>query len=229
MLLKKNLRNYEKKKLKKKWRFWREFKFFFLNNQKKNFFTRLKWICNQKRIIWHQISSIYGKKIKNLAYNTNKYKLAFNSRFFNLLVFLETRLNIVLLRLAFFLKLLQANKSIIAKNVFVNKKSKNSNYILKSGDILNVSVIFYNTLSKKRFKNLSWRYFQWRNLKKKNQKNFINFFWVSKQNLILNFFETNYKTYYSIMLRFPLIGEILISNNQKLLTSNLLKKIYFLY
>lgn len=229
MLLKKNLKNYEKKKLKKKWRFWREFKFFFLNNQKKIFFTRLKWIGNQKRIIWHQISSMYGKKIKNLAYNTNKYKLAFNSRFFNLLVFLETRLNIVLLRLAFFFKLLQANKAIIEKKVFVNKKSKNSNYILKNGDILNISVLIFTNLSRKRFRNLTWRYFQWRNLKKKNQKNSINFFWVSKQNLVLNFFEANYKTSYAIMLRFPLIGEILINNNRKLLTSNLLKKIYFLY
>jgi ribosomal protein S4 len=98
---------------------------------------------------------MYGKKIKNLAYNTNKYKLAFNSRFFNLLVFLETRLNIVLLRLAFFFKLLQANKAIIEKKVFVNKKSKNSNYILKNGDILNISVLIFTNLSRKRFRNLT--------------------------------------------------------------------------
>lgn len=229
MYLKKISKIYEKKKLKKKWRFWREFKFFFLNNQKKKFFTRSKWIFNQKRIIWHQISSMYGNKIKNLAYNTNKYKLTFNSRFFNLIIFLETRLNIILLRLGFFSKLLHANKNIADQIVYVNNRWKNENYILKIGDILIVHLFPYNFSIKKRFKNLLWRRFQWRNLKKKIQHNCINFFWVSKQNLIINYFETNYKISSSVMIRKPLIGETLINNNQKLLTLNLLKKIYFLY
>ena len=100
------------------------------------------------------MSSTYGKKIKNLAFNTGKYKLSFNSRFFNLIVFLETRLNIILLRLTFCPKLLQANKYITSNNVFVNNKLKNSNYILQNGDILNVNNIAYNFLIKKRFKRL---------------------------------------------------------------------------
>jgi ribosomal protein S4 len=229
MSLKKISKNQEKKKLKKKWRFWREFKFFFLNNQKKKFFTRLKWICNQKRIIWHQISSMYGKKIKNLAYNTKKYKLTFNSRFFNLIIFLETRLNIVILRLGLCSKLLHANKHITNYKVHVNNRRKNENYIMKIGDILHFSILLTNFSIKKRFKNLLWRRFQWRNLKKNSQKNFINFFWISKQNVIINYFETNYKISSTIMIRKPLIGETLINNNKKLLTSNLLKKIYFLY
>jgi ribosomal protein S4 len=153
MYLKKISKIYEKKKLKKKWRFWREFKFFFLNNQKKKFFTRSKWICNQKRIIWHQISSMYGNKIKNLAYNTNKYKLTFNSRFFNLIIFLETRLNITLLRLGFCSKLLHANKNIADQIVYVNNRWKNENYVLKIGDILITYLFLYNFSIKKRFKN----------------------------------------------------------------------------
>jgi ribosomal protein S4 len=65
---------------------------------------------------------MYGNKIKNLAYNTNKYKLTFNSRFFDLITFLETRLNIILLRLGFFSKLLHANKNIADQIVYVNNQ-----------------------------------------------------------------------------------------------------------
>ena len=172
---------------------------------------------------------MYGNKIKNLAYNTNKYRLTFNSRFFNLIIFLETRLNIILLRLGFCSKLLHANKNIAERIVYVNNRWKNENYIFGIGDVLSTHFFSHNFSIKKRFKNLLWRRFQWRNLKKKIQQNCINFFWVSKKNLIINYFETNYKISSAIMIRKPLIGETLINNNQKLLTLNLLKKIYFLY
>jgi ribosomal protein S4 len=71
-----------------------------------------------------------------------------------LIIFLETRLNVILLRLAFCSKLLQANKHIVNNNVFVNDKLKNSNYILRNGDILNLNETQHNFLMKKRFKNL---------------------------------------------------------------------------
>ena len=97
---------------------------------------------------------MYGKKIKNLAYKTSKHKLAFNSRFFSLIVFLETRLNIVILRLGFCSKLLHANEYIASNNISINNKCKNSNYILKIGDFLRVSVLAYSFSIKKRFTSL---------------------------------------------------------------------------
>jgi ribosomal protein S4 len=58
------------------------------------------------------------KKIKNLAYNTNKL---LNSRFFHLIIFLETRLNIIILRLGF-CQSLHVNE--YNYKCFVNNKSK---------------------------------------------------------------------------------------------------------
>lgn len=220
-----------KTKFKKKWRFWRQFKFFFLKNKKKNFFTKLKWFFNQKRIVWHQLSSIYGKKIKNLAYSNNQSKVIFNTRFFNLLIYLENRLNILLLRIGFSFKLLEANKFIYSKNVFINNQLKNCNYLVKVGDIITCSLL--SSFHRKRFKCLKWRRFKWikwRKLKKNSFKNnIIKFFWRSKKNLIINYVEINFKIFSAIILRKPLIGEVLINNNNKMLSLNLLKKIYFIY
>lgn len=220
-----------KKKFKKKWRFWRQFKFFFLKNKKKNFFTKLKWFFNQKRIVWHQLSSIYGKKIKNLAYSNNQSKVIFNVRFFNLLIFLESRLNILLLRIGFGFKLLEVNNLIKSNNIVINNQHKQCNYLVKVGDI--IKCIFPKFLKQKRFKRLKWRRFKWikwRKLKKESFKNnLIKFFWLSKKNLIINYVEINFKIFSAIILRKPLMGEILINNNNKMLSLNLLKKIYFIY
>jgi hypothetical protein len=50
-----------------------------------------------------------------------------------------------------------------------------------------------------------------------------------KKNFIFNFMEINYNYYFSILVRYPLLGEISYRNKKRLLTSCLLQKIYFLY
>lgn len=126
----------KKWKLVKKWRFWRQFKRFFLNYKKKIIFSRLKWFFNQKRILWHRLSDLYGKKIQKLVFRNKQAKTAFNSRFINLLFCLETRLNIFLIRIGFAKKLLEANNLIQNKYILINGFLKKSNYSVCIGDII---------------------------------------------------------------------------------------------
>lgn len=220
-----------KKKFQKKWRFWRIFKKFFLKKKIKKFDT-IQYSLNKKRIIWHQMKILYGKKIKKLIYSKNQWKVAYNNDFFNCLVFLELRLNILLLRMKFVSKLLISNFLIKNNFVLVNNNIKKKNYIVKIGDILSLSLSSSNIFFKRRNKIIWRKLRKLRNFKVKNFKKLCwpkHLFWRSKNNLILNFILINYKILKGILLRKPLIGEILIKNNKKLLCLQLLKKIYFLY
>jgi hypothetical protein len=228
-------------KLKKKWRFWRSFKFYFLRQKKKFFFPRISWLFNQKRIIWHQLSVIYGKKIKNQAYSHHKSKFLFNSRFGGLLTRLELRLNIILLRLCFIDKLQKANEIIKCGNVRVNSICKHSRYLVSKNDL----IIYNKRVFKKRklkmikyFRRIRTRHLKWKvrrklkkypvlkkGIKKKNR----NFIFSLRRNFIFNFMEINYRCFSAILLRYPLLGEISYRNKKRLLTSTLLNKVYFLY
>lgn len=221
-----------KKKFQKKWRFWRIFKIFF-KKKKITKFDTIQYSFNKKRIIWHQMKILYGKKIKKLIYSKNQWKVAYNNDFFNCLVFLELRLNVLLLRIKFVSKLLISN--FIIKNNFIlvnNNYNNKKNYIVKIGDVLSLSSSL-NLRVYKRRKKIIWRKLRkLRNFKVKNFKKICwpkLLFWRTKNNLILNFILINYKVLIGILLRKPLIGEILIKNNKRLLCLQLLKKIYFLY
>ena len=116
------VRFFKKQKLKKKWRFWRAFKFFFLKNKTLRFFSKVKWFFNQKRILWHHLATVYGKKIKALVFKKVSKKIAFGSFFFFTLAFLELRLNILIVRMRFAAKLLIANEVINNGSIRVNNK-----------------------------------------------------------------------------------------------------------
>jgi hypothetical protein len=60
-------------------------------------------------------------------------------------------------------------------------------------------------------------------------KKFRRIYFLLKKSFIFNFMEINYHYYFSILLRYPLLGEISYRNKKRLLTSRLLQKIYFLY
>ena len=64
---------------------------------------------------------------------------------------------------------------------------------------------------------------------KRQIKKIYKFFWLIKKNLIINYLEVNYRIFSFIQIRKPVIGEILLNNKSKMLSANLLKKIYFLY
>jgi len=232
---KKKIYKRKKWKVKKKWRFWRLFKSQFLRHKKKYFFFKIKWIFNQKRILWHQLSVIYGKKIKNRAYRTSKSKVIFNSKFANILCKLELRLNILLLRTHFVNKILQADNLISRKKVVVNGVSKHKQYLVSEGDLVEVLVTHRKAKKKEREKN--WKYWKWRKwvknqLKKKKENPRMNFrktFFGIKKNFIFNFTEINYYSSSFFLLRTPQLGEISYRNKRLFLVSNLLRKIYFVY
>ena len=219
-----------KRKAKKKWRFWRVFKFYFLHRKKKFYFFRMKWLFNKKKILWRQLSVVYGKRIKNRVYHKNKSKVIFNKRFMFILRNLELRLNILLVRLHFVTKLLQADIIILKNKVRVNGKIKHKCYIVSVGDLI---TYHKNDTYSQRFKKLKKiqitikrRKIKKKNLKKKRK---VNMYFLLRKNFILNFMEINYYYFSAILLRNPCLGEISYRNKKQLLISTILKKIYFIY
>lgn len=239
LMLKKIIRskakNYTKqfvfRKLKKKWRFWRVFRFYFLRTKKKHFFPKIKWLFNQRRIIWHQLAVIYGKKIKNWAYTNHKSKIIFNSKFGSILCKLELRLNILMLRMNFVNKLQQADSFISDGNIVVNGVCKHKRYSLQKSDVISLKFSILKIGDSKRFKKLRWKPHNWRKWRRKTRKNQKrrNMYYLLRKNFLFNFMEINYYYYFGILLRFPLLGEIVSRNKKNLLTSRLLQKILFIY
>jgi ribosomal protein S4 len=101
--------------------------------------------------MWHYFSSLYGKQIKHLVFQKTKKKTAFGKPFFNIVTFLELRLNILLIRMRFVSKLLEANSLLAKKLIDVNGVFKRKNYLVRVNDIIkNIS---------KNLKNPSARFF----------------------------------------------------------------------
>ena len=229
---KKKISYYIKKKLNKKWRFWRVFKFYFLRRKKKIYFFRMKWLFNSKKMLWRQLSVVYGKRIKNRAYKKNKSKIIFNKRFIFILRALELRLNVLLVRLHFVTKLLQANITILKNKVTINGTVRHKWYVVAVGDLIMYTNknIFSQRLKKLKWKHRNWRQFKI-TLKKKNLKNkkYVNIYFLLRKNFVLNFIEINYFCFSAILLRNPTLGEISYRNKKQFLISTILKKIYFMY
>jgi len=200
-------------------------------------FIKSKILFTHKLVIWHQIIVLYGKKVKKLVYKNNKSKIVFNSNFFNFLIFLEMRLNIFLLRLNFFSKLFEANNFINNNRIFINKRNKKYNYLIKKKDVVQCFFFLNFILKNKKFRILKWKNYIWRKWKskffiyknKKKIKIFSSIFWLVKKNIICNYIEINYKIFSAIIIKKPLIGDILLNNNNKILFLNLLKKIFYIY
>ena len=227
---KKKINYFIKKKAKKKWRFWRAFKFYFLRRKKKFYFFRMKWLFNKKKILWRQLSVVYGKRIKNKVYHNNKSKVIFNKRFMFILRNLELRLNVLLVRLHFVTKLLQANIVILKNKVRVNGEAKHKCYLVSIGDLI---TYHKKDMCSKRFKKLKWKRYRWKQIKikkkKLKKKRIVNMYFLLRKNFILNFMEINYYYFSAILLRNPCLGEISYRNKKQLLRSTILKKIYFIY
>ena len=143
---------------------------------------------------------------------------------------LELRLNILLVRLHFVTKLLQADILILKNKVRVNGKIKHKGYIVFVGDLI---TYHKNDTYSQRFKKLKRipitikrRKIKKKNLKKKRK---VNMYFLLRKNFILNFMEINYYYFSAILLRNPCLGEISYRNKKQLLISTILKKIYFIY
>lgn len=222
-------------KLKKKWRFWRFFKKAFLTQKKITFFEKINSRFNYIRIICHQLNKVYSCKIKNIiskkiTKNKNNLKFIFFFKIF------ELKLSTVLLRSRFFYKTMNCVNAIKLKLITVN------GIIINNAKFsVNIKDLVQKRRTKKknkfpvymRLKRLKWRNFRWKKARflfwKIRRQSHFNLFWIKKQNTYLNYLEINYKIPAFIVLRSPMIKEIVLLAQPKLLTNILLKKIYFLY
>lgn len=184
--------------------------------------------------MWHYFSSLYGKQIKHLVFQKTKKKTAFGKPFFSIVAFLELRLNILLIRMRFVSKLLESNLLLTKKLIDVNGIFKQKNYLVRVNDIIkSTPKKLKNPIA--RFFTKKWRLFLWRKWRKTNKfskqkTKRVSMFWFSKKIVLsLNYLEVNYKILTGIIVRKPLFGETLISSSKKILSSTMLKKIYFLY
>jgi len=229
-----NLRPWKRIKLKKKWRFWRSFRFFFLRRKSLSFFSKLKWLFNQKRIIWYFFSGLYGKKIKFFFYKKTSGKIAFGKFFFLITAILELRLNVLSVRMRFTSKLLEANNLIGSGIILVNGYKKQVNFLTSIHDVIKKTTLFSSRKICRRMKK-KWRVWKWRRWRKALRNlsikgtGYINIFWFSKRVLFLNYLELNYKILSGVLLRKPVFGEILLTSKKKILSSTMLKKIYYMY
>ena len=178
---------------------------------------------------------MYGKKIKQIIYVNHSSKKIFNSKFNRLLIKLELRLNILLFRINFTKKLLFVNS--LKTAFFVNGKIKHSNYQIRLNDLIyntNTKGVFFSKL--KNCLNFSfWRWRKFRNKYKKQIRFFFKFknqqriFFLFQQNIVFNFIEINHFIYSGILIRLPLLGEIIYKTKKRFLFSGLLQKIHYLY
>jgi len=229
------LSNKKHRKLKKKWRFWRGFKQYFINNRKLTFFKKLQWNFNERRLIWHQLSQIYLPKIKN------KFSKRQDTKFFFVLNNLEFRLPVILLRSRFYTKINNCYESIKKRLICINGVIiKDKSYLLQKLDLYqkrrHINNHFNKNKNKKylnRIKRLKWRRFRWKKArfifwKIRRQSNF-NLYLNKRINNYFNFLEINYKIPAGIVIKKPFVNEIIINKQKSLLSYQILKKIYFLY
>jgi len=108
--------------------------------------------------MWHHFSSLYGKQIKYLFFQKIKKKTAFGKPFFSIVVLLELRLNILLVRMRFTTKVLEANALIAQRLVEVNGFFKQKNYLARKQDIVRSNPINLKGIAK-RFFLKKWRLF----------------------------------------------------------------------
>ena len=195
--------------------------------------------------MWHYFSGLYGKRIKFLVFKKTRKKIAFGKPFFSLIAFLELRLNILLIRIRFVSKVLEANTLLVNRSVVVNGFFKQKSYLAKVNDIIAFNKLVFKVIGgvdkkgkKLRFVTKKWRKFLWKRWRKKNKFNKVNksvikrisiFRFSKKIVLSLNYLEVSYKILTCIVLKKPVLGEVLIGSSKKILSSTMLKKIYFLY
>ena len=133
----------------------------------------------------------------------------------------------MLLRICFSDKLIKSNQLIKKGKIKVNGFVKHQNYIVLKNDF----ICYFNFSKTLRINKRKWRRYMWKRWKRIKGKNkFIrSIFFSLKKNYVFNFIEINYRFFLAIVLRKPLLGEIIYKNKKQLLTRKILHKIYFLY
>jgi hypothetical protein len=85
-----------------------------------------------------------------------------------------------------------------------------------------------STKKPKTLKRRKWKAYIWRRWKKKWRRGRKSTH-LRRQVLYLNFIELNYRIWSGVIIRNPMLGEILLLSQKKLIASTMLKKLYYLY
>jgi hypothetical protein len=121
-------------RLKKKWRFWREFKKFLLFD-KNHVFIKFKWLYNHKRVLSHQYLESYSTIIQSRLTRIYKKKHT-QPRLFSYLFNFEFRFDILSMRVFNIKSIKWVWILLFFGYLTVNLNKKNKNYIFKIGDLL---------------------------------------------------------------------------------------------
>lgn len=233
-------------KKQKKWKKWREFKKFFLFKKKIYFFAKLQWRFNNMRILWHQLIKSYLPTIKKLMHQSKKKK---NNKFYFFLKYLELRLATLILRARFCYKLINSYNSIKFNLITINGVIINKIwYLVSILDMLQkrrtlktkkpLKITHKQKKKKKsqielRTERFKWRRYHWNKsryvLWKIRRISHFNMYFSRKQNTILNYLEINYKIPAAILIKQPFLKELYLNKQPRILTKNILKKIYYIY
>jgi hypothetical protein len=185
--------------MQKKWKFWRNFKKFFLTKKRKKFFYKLEWHFNNKRILWEQYFFYNYLKLKHLKIIKGKYSA--NAKFFLLLKHFELRLCTTLMRARFCYKLINSNHAIKSNYILIN------GYIIRNlFYVLNLLDLFqkrrkikskhkqWSEKKRKHFRRVSrftWRRNRWRYSRfviwRVRRASQFNMYWSRKTNVIKNY------------------------------------------
>lgn len=227
--------SWQKYKLKKKWRFWRFFKRYFLRKKKKKFFTKRRWLFFQRRIIWRQLVVRYGKVLKYKRFQAHVQGLG--RCFYKLLVYLELRLNIFVITLGLIPRcnnITKMNLALMKKLISVNFKFKKRHYFVQAGDILQHRDFSYRKSFRKfvkrwrifswfRWRDLRWRIWRIGRFKRKLRKR------MARQAVSRSFVEFLPRFYLVTVLRHPFWGEIMVNLRRKFLSPFFLRRVFFLF
>jgi hypothetical protein len=217
---------FNKVKLKKTFRFWRLFKSFFLYKKHVSQFKKLSWMFNNRRILKHQFLNLFGLKANKLV-GLNK------NTFFWFLQKNELRLNVFLTRIKFCLKTSDSLYSIKNKLIAVNYLLVLfCNYIISEKCVIQKKR-FYTNNDIRSWKH-KWRRYRWRKVKKlikiKNDKMlYLNIHYYNNSICSINYFEVNYNVLSAILVRKPLLSEVLLNKNPIYTMPEVWRNLYFLY
>lgn len=138
---------------------------------------------------------------------------------------LETRLNIFALRLGFAKTLGFANSLIESGIITINKQIKNKNFLVASGDLVCKAIKPKNLTQTDGVSTkllgpqvkffVSYFFSQKRRWRKKRK---FKYFWRIKKTAIVNYVLFNYKVNAVVLVRKPLMGEVLLKQDKRLVS-----------
>jgi len=121
-------------KLKKKWRFWREFKKYLLFD-KSHIFVKFDWLYNNKRLLNHQFLESYSTAVTLKLKQFYKNKIS-KPRLITFLSNIEYRLDVLTLRIFKVKSIKWIWILLYFGYITINLKKKSRSYVLQRGDLI---------------------------------------------------------------------------------------------